>query len=87
MIANKIAEILQYEKPIIINGPSILDKYVCEAERKIREIFNPIINNPNKNSVIICDGFDSLAKHRDDENPSIEITTQFLSMIDGSIKK
>lgn len=39
LIARKIAGALNCEKPKIVNGPEIFDKYVGEAEKKVRELF------------------------------------------------
>lgn len=39
LIARKIADALNCAKPQVVNGPEIFDKYVGEAERKIREYF------------------------------------------------
>lgn len=39
LIAKKIAGALNCEKPKVVNGPEIFDKYVGEAEKKIRELF------------------------------------------------
>ena len=39
LIARNIGKLLTNRKPVIINGPEILNKYVGEAERKLREIF------------------------------------------------
>ena len=35
----KIGEMLKSREPKIVNGPEILDKYVGEAESKIRKLF------------------------------------------------
>jgi vesicle-fusing ATPase len=39
LIARKIADALNCTKPKVVNGPEIFDKFVGEAERKIRELF------------------------------------------------
>jgi vesicle-fusing ATPase len=39
LIARKIAGALNCEAPKIVNGPEIFDKYVGEAEKKVRELF------------------------------------------------
>lgn len=39
LIARKIAAALESVEPKIVNGPEIFDKFVGEAERKIRELF------------------------------------------------
>ena len=41
LIARKIADALNCTEPLIINGPEIFDKFVGEAERKVRELFEP----------------------------------------------
>lgn len=38
LLAREISKVLD-TKPTIVNGPEILDKYVGEGERKLREIF------------------------------------------------
>ena len=39
LIARKIAEALNCTEPKVVNGPEIFDKFVGEAERKIRDLF------------------------------------------------
>ena len=39
LIARKIGEMLNAVEPKVINGPEILNKYVGESEKKMRELF------------------------------------------------
>ena len=38
-IARAIASIFNQKEPIVIRGPELFDKYVGEAEKKLRETF------------------------------------------------
>ena len=41
LIARKISEALNCEKPLIVNGPELNSKYVGEAEKNMRALFEP----------------------------------------------
>ena len=38
LLARQIGQMLNAREPKIVNGPSILDKYVGESEKNIREL-------------------------------------------------
>jgi vesicle-fusing ATPase len=91
LIARKLSTLLSNIKPKIINGPEIMDKYVGEAERKIREIFEDADNDyrdykdDSDLHVIIFDEFDSICKKRgsSSNNTNDTIVNQLLTKIDG----
>jgi vesicle-fusing ATPase len=70
LIAREMAKALNSREPILINGPEIMDKYVGEAERNIRDLFKPAEEEwatrgaESELHVIIFDEFDSVAKKR-----------------------
>jgi len=88
LIARQLAKILN-AKIKIINGPEILDKYVGESERIIRELFieaEEDAKDPNNNTlhVFIFDEIDSIASKRTDGGDfNNKIVNQLLTKIDG----
>lgn len=71
LIARKISEILGCEKPKIVNGPEVESKWVGEAEKNIRTLFEEaqqeFEEKGEDNSglhVIIFDEIDAIAKKR-----------------------
>ncbi|OHA06078.1 MAG: proteasome ATPase [Candidatus Sungbacteria bacterium RIFCSPLOWO2_01_FULL_47_10] len=94
-IANGLAKRVsaEFNRPIKgyffnIKGPEILNKYLGESERKIREIFKKALEKASENCpvIIFFDEADSLLRVRGSGTSSdIEITTvpQFLAEIDG----
>eukprot|EP00483_Globobulimina_turgida_P001698 UN01700 len=71
LIARKISEILGCEKPKIVNGPEVESKWVGEAEKNIRTLFEEAQQEfeekgeDNSNlHVIIFDEIDAIAKKR-----------------------
>jgi len=89
LIARQIGKILNCVEPKIVNGPSLLNKYVGQSEENVRNLFTDAINDKNKNRVhlIICDEFDALAKKRGSTSGGTgvgdNVVNQFLTMIDG----
>ena len=89
LIARKIGQILDCNEPKIVNGPSLLSKYVGESEENVRKLFQDAINdNGNgKLHLIICDEFDAICRKRGSRNDSTgvndNVVNQLLSMIDG----
>lgn len=89
IIATKIGETLNCEKPEIVSGPSLLSGLVGSSEENVRKLFaNAIKGKGNgKLYLIICDEFDSLCKKRGmnsgDAGVGDRVVNQFLSMIDG----
>ena len=87
LIARKIGKVLNCVEPKIVNGPSLINKYVGESEENVRKLFaDAIADKSNNLHLIICDEFDALAKKRGSSNDSgvgDKIVNQFLTMIDG----
>lgn len=89
LIARKIGQILDCNEPKIVNGPSLLSKYVGESEENVRKLFQDAINDEGsgKLHLIICDEFDAICRKRGSRNDSTgvndNVVNQLLSMIDG----
>lgn len=93
LIAKELAGCLNSVKPIIVNGPDILSKYVGESEENIRKLFLPArkdqteLGDDSPLHVIIFDEFDSIGKPRgmDSEGSGVasNVVNQLLAMIDG----
>ena len=41
LLARELARLLGAREPQIVNGPEILDKFIGEAEKKVRDLFAP----------------------------------------------
>ncbi len=66
---------------ISIKGPELLDKYVGESERAVRNIFSRArLTAP---SVIFFDEIDALSQNRDDKSSSTNVVNQLLTELDG----
>ncbi|MDD4983315.1 MAG: CDC48 family AAA ATPase [Candidatus ainarchaeum sp.] len=67
----------------IINGPSIMSKYVGGAEEKIRTIFKEA--QENAPAIIFIDEIDAIASNRDDSESEVgrRVVGQLLSVMDG----
>ena len=93
LIARKIADALNCTEPKIINGPEIFDKFVGEAERKVRELFEPAEKEMKEKGddsdlhVIIFDEIDAICKTRGSTGSSTgvneSVVNQLLSKMDG----
>jgi vesicle-fusing ATPase len=89
LIARKIGSILDCHEPKIVNGPSLLSKYVGESEENVRKLFKDAMEDQtsNKLHLIICDEFDAICRKRGSRNDSTgvndNVVNQLLSMIDG----
>lgn len=70
LVARKLSEILGCDEPKIINSPEIESKWVGEAEKNIRALFEEAIKDHNdfgadsKLHVVIFDELDAIAKRR-----------------------
>ena len=70
LIARKISQALKARPPKIVNGPSILDKFVGGSEAKIRELFEDAeaeqeeCGEASELHVIIFDEIDAICKKR-----------------------
>ncbi|MEM4598096.1 MAG: CDC48 family AAA ATPase [Candidatus Diapherotrites archaeon] len=68
---------------ISVNAPSIMSKYVGEAEERIRRIFKEA--EENAPSIIFIDEIDAIAPKRDEVIGEVErrVVAQLLAMMDG----
>lgn len=84
LIARKISQILNCDVKIV-NGPELIDKYVGESEKKVRELFE---GNDNLR-VIIFDEMDSICGKRSDKGSMTHnnIINQLLTQMDGITSK
>ena len=80
-----------------MNGPEILDKYVGEAERRVRELFAPAeaewaaAGDASELHVIILDEMDSIARTRgaadgDTSGVRDSVVNQLLAKMDGVVE-
>ena len=89
IIAKKIGKMLNCKEPKIVSGPSLLNKYVGESEKNVRDLFQEAMDDTKGEDLhlIICDEFDALCKSRgssrSDAGVGDNVVNQFLSMIDG----
>lgn len=93
LIAREIAKGLRSKNIRIVNGPEILNRYVGESEKLIRELFEEARNDQSKYGeesplhVIIFDEIDAICKKRgvisSDSGVNDSVVNQLLSMIDG----
>lgn len=87
LIAKKISNIITKVEPKIVNGPEILNKYIGESERQIRELFEEAEKEYKEKGeesdthIIIFDEIDSICKKRQNNNDTI--VNQLLTKIDG----
>lgn len=84
-IARQIGALIGCSNIKIINGPELLNKYVGESERNIRECFEAAKNKPGELHLLIFDEFDAIASKRSgsDNNYSDKVVGQLLTMLDG----
>ncbi len=68
---------------ISINGPEIMSKWVGEAEKKLREIFEEA--EKNAPSIIFIDEIDAIAPKREEVAGEVErrVVAQLLTLMDG----
>ena len=70
LLARELARELGARAPQIVNGPEILDKFVGEAERKVRDLFQPAedeyrqVGDASALHVIVFDEMDAIARRR-----------------------
>lgn len=93
LVARQIGKVLQARTPKIVNGPEVLDKFVGESEKKIRDLFADAEKEQaeeGENSqlhIIIFDEIDAICKARGSTGSSTgvndSIVNQLLSKIDG----
>ena len=93
LIARQIGKLLNAVEPKIVNGPEILDKYVGESEKKVRELFadaerdEAALSEESPLHVIIFDEIDAICKQRGSTGGGTgvhdSIVNTLLTKIDG----
>lgn len=94
LMARQIGQMLNGKEPTVVNGPEILDKYVGESEKKVRELFAPAeeewkLRGPESDlHVIVLDELDAICKQRGKGNSAGSsvgdtVVNQFLAKMDG----
>ncbi|XP_015795335.1 vesicle-fusing ATPase 1 [Tetranychus urticae] len=93
LIARQIGQMLNARPPQIVNGPSILDKYVGESESNIRKLFADAeaefkkVGNRSGLHIIIFDEIDAICKQRGSvagaSGVHDSVVNQLLSKMDG----
>lgn len=66
-----------------IGGPELVDQYVGQSERRLREVFEHA--HANRPSILFFDEVDSMFSQRADDTPEYanRLVGQFLSLLDG----
>ena len=70
LLARELSRLLGAREPQIVNGPEILDKFIGEAERRVRELFIPAereyeeVGDASALHIIILDEMDAIARKR-----------------------
>jgi vesicle-fusing ATPase len=72
----------------VINGPELLNKFVGESEKQLRDVFKEAEANPDELWMLIFDEFDSIAKVRGSNGSTgsgvgDSMVNQLLSKLDG----
>ncbi|KAL7581007.1 hypothetical protein ACA910_005816 [Epithemia clementina (nom. ined.)] len=94
LLARELARMLGAREPQIVNGPEILDKYIGEAEKKVRELFAPAeaeyraAGDDSALHIIILDEMDAIARKRgtmtsDTTGVRDSVVNQLLAKMDG----
>mmetsp|Transcript_154354 Transcript_154354/g.284416 ORF Transcript_154354/g.284416 Transcript_154354/m.284416 type:complete len:327 (-) Transcript_154354:136-1116(-) len=94
LIARELARTLNAREPVIVNGPEIMDKFVGEAERNIRDLFRAAEEEWQQRGeeselhVIVFDEFDAIGKTRgnlfgDGSGTRDSVVNQLLTKLDG----
>lgn len=94
LLARELANLLGAREPQIVNGPEILDKFIGEAEKKIRELFLPAereyreLGDNSALHIIILDEMDAIARKRgsmssDTTGVRDSVVNQLLAKMDG----
>ncbi len=91
LIARRIGNMISNKEPKVVNGPEIMNKFVGESEKNIRDLFaDAIADNDKENSelhVIIFDEIDAICKTRGRNTSSTgvndSVVNQLLTMIEG----
>jgi vesicle-fusing ATPase len=94
LMARQIGQMLNGKEPTVVNGPEILDKFVGESEKKVRELFAPAEEEwktrgaESELHVIVLDELDAICKQRGKGNTGgtgvgDTVVNQFLAKMDG----
>ena len=94
LLARELSQLLGAREPQIVNGPEILDKFIGEAERRVRELFRPAereyeeVGDASALHMIILDEMDAIARKRgsmssDSTGVRDSVVNQLLAKIDG----
>jgi len=94
LLARELAHILGAREPQIVNGPEILDKFIGEAEKKVRDLFLPAeqeyreVGDDSALHIIILDEMDAIARKRgsmssDTTGVRDSVVNQLLAKMDG----
>jgi SpoVK/Ycf46/Vps4 family AAA+-type ATPase len=94
LLARELARLLGAREPQIVNGPEILDKFIGEAEKKVRALFAPAeqeyaqVGDDSALHMIILDEMDAIARKRgsmtaDTTGVRDSVVNQLLAKMDG----
>lgn len=91
LMARQIGKMLNGKTPKIVNGPEILNKYLGESERAIRDLFQDAETEYRARGdssdlhIIIFDEIDAICKQRGtrNDNAGDTVVNQLLSKLDG----
>lgn len=94
LLARELSALLGAREPQIVDGPSILDKFVGEAEKNIRALFRPAeieydqVGDKSALHVIILDEMDAIGRKRgsvsgDTTGVRDSVVNQLLAKMDG----
>lgn len=94
LLARELAKLLGAREPQIVNGPEILDRFIGEAERKVRDLFAPAeqeykeAGDDSALHIIILDEMDAIARKRgsmtsDTTGVRDSVVNQLLAKMDG----
>jgi vesicle-fusing ATPase len=94
LLARELARLLGAREPQIVNGPEILDKFIGEAEKRVRDLFKSAeieyaaVGDNSALHIIILDEMDAIARKRgstssDTTGVRDSVVNQLLAKIDG----
>ena len=94
LIARELAKALDSRKPKIVNGPELMNKYLGESEKNIRELFEDARAEWEERGadsdlhVVVFDELDAIARVRggsggDGDRTGDSCVNQLLSLMDG----
>lgn len=94
LLARELARLLGAREPQIVNGPEILDKFIGEAEKRVRQLFVPAeleyaqVGDDSALHIIILDEMDAIGRKRgsassDTTGVRDSVVNQLLAKMDG----